>query len=185
MTDLLPCPFCECANVYLGEDGAWVECDRCDARGPTADCVPDPVALWNDFPRAATTDGLVRDLHLAWDGDEWADDRCGCHYHPDDDNDTHGGGPHVHPCAAHRAATDGLEIRAAVVVDESRNWTTTGSSDDASDSDRMACTLNEHRTLFGFDPEGAAIAVERILRAFVPEPKPAPIQPVVDAEVVE
>lgn len=45
-----------------------------------------------------------RDSHLVWNGVEWVDDRCGCRYHPDDDNGTHGGGPHVHPCAAHRPA---------------------------------------------------------------------------------
>lgn len=43
-----------------------------------------------------------RELHLEWDGVEWVDDRCGCRYHPDDPNMTHGGGPHVHPCEKHR-----------------------------------------------------------------------------------
>ena len=40
-------------------------------------------------------------LHLTFDGTEWVDDRCGCRYHPDDDNSTHGGGPHVHQCDEH------------------------------------------------------------------------------------
>ncbi len=42
-----------------------------------------------------------RPLHLKWDGDEWKDVRCGCAYHPIDQNNTHGGGPHVHPCETH------------------------------------------------------------------------------------
>lgn len=40
----------------------------------------------------------------------------GCAYHPEDLNDTHGGGPHVHHCAAHpdlvKVENDRLKIRA-------------------------------------------------------------------------
>ena len=46
----------------------------------------------------------ARPNHLVWDGIEWVDERCGCQYHPDDDNGTHGGAPHVHLCAKHQAA---------------------------------------------------------------------------------
>lgn len=43
----------------------------------------------------------ARPNHLKWNGTEWVDDRCGCRYHPDDDNGTHGGAPHIHRCAEH------------------------------------------------------------------------------------
>jgi len=43
----------------------------------------------------------VRALHLMWNGEEWIDERCGCRYHPDDPNMTHGGAPHMHPCKKH------------------------------------------------------------------------------------
>lgn len=43
----------------------------------------------------------ARAHHLAWNGTEWVDARCGCRYHPDDDNGSHGGAPHVHRCKAH------------------------------------------------------------------------------------
>ncbi len=42
-----------------------------------------------------------RPNHLIWMETEWVDERCGCAYHPDDDNGTHGGGPHRHGCPAH------------------------------------------------------------------------------------
>lgn len=45
-----------------------------------------------------------RPLHLAWNGAEWVDGRCGCRYHPDDDRGSHGGAPHVHRCEQHTAA---------------------------------------------------------------------------------
>ena len=45
-----------------------------------------------------------RQHHLAWNGTEWTDDRCGCRYHPDDDNGSHGGAPHVHRCERHAGA---------------------------------------------------------------------------------
>ena len=51
-----------------------------------------------------------RPLHLRWNGTEWTDDRCGCRYHPDDPNMTHGGAPHVHRCDRHTAG-DGGEMR--------------------------------------------------------------------------
>ena len=43
----------------------------------------------------------ARALHLVWDGTDWIDDRCGCRYHPDDPNGSHGGAPHVHRCERH------------------------------------------------------------------------------------
>lgn len=46
----------------------------------------------------------ARDHHLRWVETEWADARCGCRYHPDDDNGTHGGAPHVHLCERHQAS---------------------------------------------------------------------------------
>lgn len=52
--------------------------------------------------------------HLQWNGTEWVDDRCGCRYHPDDNNHTHGGAPHVHLCDKHIAA------RGAEVIKEKR-----------------------------------------------------------------
>jgi hypothetical protein len=45
-----------------------------------------------------------RPHHLVWSGVEWVDERCGCRYHPDDDNRSHGGAPHVHHCKEHSAA---------------------------------------------------------------------------------
>lgn len=46
-------------------------------------------------------DEPARPNHLIWCDNEWVDDRCGCRYHPDDDNGTHGGAPHVHRCERH------------------------------------------------------------------------------------
>jgi hypothetical protein len=46
----------------------------------------------------------IRPHHLAWSGTEWTDERCGCRYHPDDDNGSHGGAPHVHLCKQHALA---------------------------------------------------------------------------------
>jgi len=51
---------------------------------------------------ASPPEGTARPLHLSWNGTEWVDDRCGCRFHPDDPNNNHGGGPHVHQCAFHR-----------------------------------------------------------------------------------
>lgn len=60
---------------------------------------------------------VERPLHLVWNGAEYVDARCGCRYHPDDDNHTHGGGPHVHPCEQHgsdiRARAKAAEVRGA------------------------------------------------------------------------
>jgi hypothetical protein len=42
-----------------------------------------------------------RPHRLKWNGHEWVDYRCGCRYHPDDDNGSHGGAPHVHRCERH------------------------------------------------------------------------------------
>lgn len=58
---------------------------------------------------------IGRPHHLLWNGSEWTDERCGCRYHPDDDNGTHGGAPHVHPCAAHAKAADALPCKAREV----------------------------------------------------------------------
>ena len=49
-----------------------------------------------------------RELHLSWNGVEWVDDRCGCRYHPDDPNGSHGGAPHVHRCKQHAKLADML-----------------------------------------------------------------------------
>lgn len=56
----------------------------------------------------------IRELHLVWNGTEWTDDRCGCRYHPDDQNMSHGGAPHVHQCEAHRVAHHDRITRAAL-----------------------------------------------------------------------
>ncbi len=44
-----------------------------------------------------------RPHHLVWRDGEWHDERCGCRYHPNDDNNSHGGAPHVHTdgCPVH------------------------------------------------------------------------------------
>ena len=55
-----------------------------------------------------------RELNLVWNGVEWADDRCGCRYHPDDQNMSHGGGPHVHQCERHKQAHHDRIARAAL-----------------------------------------------------------------------
>ena len=61
-------------------------------------------AAWK---RVATAEAKLlelehRPLHLVVRDGQWVDDRCGCAYHPDDDNNTHRGGPHVHECAEHQ-----------------------------------------------------------------------------------
>lgn len=43
----------------------------------------------------------ARPHKLTWNGTEWVDERCGCRYHPDDDNGSHGGAPHLHLCEQH------------------------------------------------------------------------------------
>jgi len=52
----------------------------------------------------------VESLHLAFQDGQWVDTRCGCAYHPDDRNGTHGGGPHVHSCADHMVQHDGTSL---------------------------------------------------------------------------
>jgi hypothetical protein len=52
--------------------------------------------------RASQQSNVDRPHHLAWNGTEWVDGRCGCRYHPDDDNGSHGGAPHVHRCEKHK-----------------------------------------------------------------------------------
>lgn len=54
MTHLTPCVFCGGEpELWTEEDGnhtvtdAWVECDRCHAKGPTADAEIDAAAKWN------------------------------------------------------------------------------------------------------------------------------------------
>ena len=49
----------------------------------------------------------TRPHHLKWNGTEWVDERCGCRYHPDDDNGKHGGAPHVHLCEKHSRIGNG------------------------------------------------------------------------------
>lgn len=53
-------------------------------------------------PEFRLPDEGFRPHHLKWNGDEWVDQRCGCRYHPDDNNGTHGGAPHVHRCKEHQ-----------------------------------------------------------------------------------
>jgi len=60
-----------------------------------------------------------RPLHLSWNGTEWVDDRCGCRYHPDDDNGSHGGAPHVHRCERHQAQP---AIPTSVLLRRLRQW---------------------------------------------------------------
>lgn len=50
--------------------------------------------------------GDARPHKLTWNGTEWVAP-CGCRYHPDDDNGSHGGAPHVHRCEKHRRAATG------------------------------------------------------------------------------
>lgn len=64
---------------------------------------PKTDGMCQEFGIESRADSLPRrPNHLKWNGHEWVDCRCGCRYHPDDDNGTHGGGPHVHACDAHR-----------------------------------------------------------------------------------
>jgi hypothetical protein len=65
-------------------------------------------------PEAQRAQSEARHLHLVWSGTEWVDERCGCRYHPDDDNGSHGGAPHVHRCKAHDQRTPAPNIAAAV-----------------------------------------------------------------------
>lgn len=55
MSDLETCPFCKsrCVTGWTEEDGnnvttdAWIECDDCFAKGPTADTMDEAIAKWN------------------------------------------------------------------------------------------------------------------------------------------
>lgn len=70
-------------------------------RGPTADGTHSLPWLAATTPAEEPT-VKPRALHLDWNGVEWVDDRCGCRYHPDDENGSHGGAPHVHRCEQHK-----------------------------------------------------------------------------------
>lgn len=115
--------------VDIGEDERWVNEDECivvaragtpEEAGATArpDCGACRGSGWHKYSDghkvvsepcrclarepAEPGEPPRRAHHLGWNGTEWVDHRCGCRYHPDDDNNTHGGGPHVHPCEKHR-----------------------------------------------------------------------------------
>jgi len=62
-----------------------------------------------------------RGHHLAWNGAEWADERCGCRYHPDDDNGSHGGAPHVHRCEKHSRHAP-VRSEEPVIIQQVREW---------------------------------------------------------------
>ncbi len=71
-----------------------------------------------------------RPLHLAWTGTEWVDSRCGCRYHPDDNNMSHGGAPHVHLCERHASvAAAVLGERERALVQEHLDDNATGLAD--------------------------------------------------------
>ena len=65
--------------------------------------------LAEEYAHRAGNMGSVRLNHLTWNGTEWVDSRCGCRYHPDDDNGSHGGAPHVHRCEQHTSRANALE----------------------------------------------------------------------------
>ena len=56
----------------------------------------------------AEIDKADRSFALTWRADEWHFD-CGCALHPTDDNGTHGGGPHIQPCAKHEFLSNSAE----------------------------------------------------------------------------
>lgn len=86
--------------MFLGECG-----QREPGRG-----LPDFVPP-QDAPRSAE-----RPHNLTWSGTEWVAP-CGCRYHPDDDNGSHGGAPHVHPCEKHAAAEWPVDDARAVLAE--------------------------------------------------------------------
>lgn len=93
---------CECCE---GNAAVLTRYDATDGGGPLHlcdECHDERRAAYGLGPAAAPPpQGEARPHHLVWSGVEWADDRCGCRYHPDDDNGSHGGAPHVHRCSRH------------------------------------------------------------------------------------
>lgn len=71
----------------------------------TEDTPEEIYAVVSEALALTRTTTLARDHRLAWNGTEWVAP-CGCRYHPEDDNGTHGGAPHVHPCASHAGPVD-------------------------------------------------------------------------------
>lgn len=52
MTEIKPCPFCECGQMMTWHIGhfakPWiVECTKCSASGPHADTEKEAIELWN------------------------------------------------------------------------------------------------------------------------------------------
>lgn len=84
-----------------------MEADTNERRTSIGSIRADELITWAERIRSwplldvASADEATRPHHLRWSGAEWVDDRCGCRYHPDDDNGSHGGAPHVHRCAHH------------------------------------------------------------------------------------
>lgn len=101
-------------EVLVGAATAWAEMykvngdhDPATGTGEFADCDPcvcEKCALYRLVLSLQNKDAGA--LHLVWNGVEWVDDRCGCRYHPDDQNMSHGGAPHVHQCEKHKAMSE-------------------------------------------------------------------------------
>lgn len=72
---------------------------------------------WAKEREALLGDSPDRPHRLTWTGIEWVAP-CGCRYHPDDDNGSHGGAPHVHRCEKHAALARSAEqhLREALAV---------------------------------------------------------------------
>ena len=50
MPKIVQCPFCDSDNIYL-VDGYYVECAKCDARGPRQDTEALAIVKWNAVAR--------------------------------------------------------------------------------------------------------------------------------------
>lgn len=62
-------------------------------------------AVFRQAERALAGIAPDRPHKLTWNGTDWVAP-CGCRYHPDDDNGSHGGAPHVHRCEKHGKAPE-------------------------------------------------------------------------------
>jgi hypothetical protein len=113
---ILHCPECRTRHVDVGEFATKVHhthsCQSCGltwrpAIAPTVGVQFLP-GFKNADASAPSSDegGSLRPHHLWWTGTEWIDERCGCRYHPDDDNGSHGGAPHIHHCPRHATPTE-------------------------------------------------------------------------------
>jgi len=55
--EIKPCPFPSCKSIdvrlrgRMHETNPYVECLRCDARGPRSRTIDEAVELWNELPR--------------------------------------------------------------------------------------------------------------------------------------